>query len=588
MNTAPAPVPLAFDSAAGPCFGWYHPPADNARDTVVVMCPALGYEASCAYQSWTRLAGLLAAAGLPVLRFDWHGSGDSAGDDRLLRLDDLRASVDAAMAEARRLSGCTRVALLGLRMGAMLALDAAARAGGVEAVAAWAPCTGKGFARELRALAMARGELGGTLEAQGLACDEDALRDLQGLAPATLPHRPAARVLLVARDDLGGAETLFESALRSRGCHVTLERWPGYARAVAEPTHPVDLGNTLGSLAGWLAERAGPAASTPPRPHVSSQLQAGAAIEQPWRFGTDGRLFGILARPSAGGAAPGQVDTAVLLLNVGGNPRTGPHRLYVTLSRALAASGLTVLRLDVAGIGDSPGEFPHTAAMWQRATADVRAAMDSLQPLGLRRFQLVGICSGSYLALETALVDERVCRQVLGNTRVLEYDTGSAPWQGAMQRHYKSMRYYGRALARAGVWRRLLRGQVDARGIAARAVVLAQARMSRGLARLLGRGPARDSLCEKFLHLSRRGTRTLIVMSEQDDGLDYLDFHLGRNAAHLRGEPGFELQLVPGADHTFSTQAMQQRLVEILRQEMLACPAEDEAATVLQARVAHV
>lgn len=589
--------PFALDSAAGRCFAWWHPPQGTARNLVVVMCPALGYEASCAYQPWLQLARSLAAAGLGVLRFDWYRSGDSAGDGGVLDLASLRASADAAIDEAQRLSGCSRVALAGLRMGGLLAMDAAARRGGVDALLAWAPCTGKGFVRELRALAMARGAMAdasirtgsdGVLEAQGLLLDAQSQEAFKALAPGGLDARPAPRVLLVARDDVAGSEAVFEEALRRLGSHTTTVPWPGYGAMVAEPTHPVDVTATLESVTGWLRDQGETQAHAAGEALPEALIATPTATETPWAFGAGGRLFGILSLPRGSAALSAPQDSAAILLNVGGNCRVGPHRLYVTLARTLAASGMPVLRMDVAGLGDSPGEFPHTAAMWQRATADVQAAMDSLQPLGLRRFHLVGICSGSYLALETALVDARVCSQVLGNTRVLEYETGTSPWQGSMERHYKSMRYYTRALRRVDVWGKLARGKVDVQGIAARVAMVAQARLSRAFARLLGRPTAEGGLLRKFRHLSRRGTRSLIVMSEQDDGLDYLDFHLGRNAAWLRGEPGFALQLVPGADHTFSTQAMQQQLASLIQRELLDSPAEADAKPVIAPRVAPV
>jgi hypothetical protein len=67
------PVPVTF---AG-CFGWLHP-APGRRG--VVLCNAWGQEALCAHRSWRLLAMDLAAAGLPTLRFDYPGTGDSLDD----------------------------------------------------------------------------------------------------------------------------------------------------------------------------------------------------------------------------------------------------------------------------------------------------------------------------------------------------------------------------------------------------------------------------------------------------------------------------------------------------------------------------
>src|SRR3954467_14174163 len=74
-------APVTFDAAGEWCHGWYHAPAGRSRDLVVVLCPPIGYEGICGYPVLVQIARTLAAGGLPVLRFDYHGTGDSAGDD---------------------------------------------------------------------------------------------------------------------------------------------------------------------------------------------------------------------------------------------------------------------------------------------------------------------------------------------------------------------------------------------------------------------------------------------------------------------------------------------------------------------------
>ena len=69
---ASGPVAVSF----GDCFGWFHPAAGNKA---VLLCGALGYEGFCAHHPWRILADQLQAAGLPALRFDYQGTGDSLG-----------------------------------------------------------------------------------------------------------------------------------------------------------------------------------------------------------------------------------------------------------------------------------------------------------------------------------------------------------------------------------------------------------------------------------------------------------------------------------------------------------------------------
>jgi pimeloyl-ACP methyl ester carboxylesterase len=360
--------------------------------------------------------------------------------------------------------------------------------------------------------------------------------------------------------------------LAALGADVTSTVWPGYAVMMAEPHDAKLTPETLDSITRWLSDahpvRDESPAAAPELPWPQG-WRASAVIETPVRFGADGDLFGVLARPAVSSRGP-RADSAIVLLNVGGNYRIGPNRVYVKLARELGAAGYRVLRMDVAGVGDSRVQDDFTAdCMYRdRATADVKAAIDMLGQRGCSRIFLMGICSGSYLAFQTALQDERVAGQVIVNARLLEWDAEKdGPWQASMRQYYKSTRYYRQALLRGDVYARLLRGEVDVRGIARRFIDLARARVRRLADRLLGR-PPQEGVLAKMKHACSRGVDTLVAMSEEDDGLDYMQFHLGSGGAKMRGHAGFRMVLIPGADHTFSTVASQRALVRVLREHL--------------------
>lgn len=567
--------PLVFHTWAGACFGWFHAGAAPRRQLAVVMCRPLGYEALCSYRTYTQLAETLSAAGFDVLRFDYHGCGESpGGDGDPRRVEAWLASIHAAVDKARRLAGTTRVALFGLRFGATLVVQAALDRGGVDALMLWAPCaSGRGFVREMRAAEAARALASPAtgLEALGTLFTPDTLEAMQRLDAAKATAAPAHDVLIIGRDDMPGEGPL-PRHFRDLGADVTHTVWPGYAGMMAEPHEAVLAPDTLASITQWLCSRHprpgidAPVVEAPPWPGPGA---AGPVLESPVAFGRDGALFGMLAEPSAGTASL-RTDTAVLMLNVGGNYRIGPNRNYVKAARDFAAAGYRALRFDISGIGDSRVEagFSGDSMYRARATVDVSAAIDMLAARGCRRFFLMGICSGSYLAFQTALKDTRVTGILLMNPRLLEWDADrSGPWQASMQQYYKSTRYYRQALLRSEVYARLLRGKVDVRGIAQRMWHLARARIARAWDKLRGR-PPQEGVLAKFRHLSRRGVETLLVMSEQDDGLDYMQFHLGLDAGRMRGHKGFRMVLVPEADHTFSTVASQRALLAVLREHL--------------------
>ncbi len=552
---AAAPVPVRFDAAGSWCFGWYHAPQAPWRDTVVVLCPPIGYEAVCSYPSLVQLARHLADAGWPVFRFDWHGTGDSAGDDQQpARVAAWLASAASAIAEARRLSGASGVALFGLRLGATLAVEAAARCGGVDSLLLWAPCpTGKAFVRELRAVGADVG--GGALLAMGHHFREDTLADLLALDATRPAGPPARRALVIGRDDLP-VEGPLPKALRSAGVDCEYRVLPGYAALVGEPRQGVLTPQVLASLEDWLrrspaAQRRDDAVRLPDAdatPAVTTDVR-----ETPLQMGAGAALCGILAEPAAGPDASRRGQTGVVLLNVGGNYRIGPHRVYVNMARALAAAGYRVLRLDLAGIGDSP---PAPGKPWanlydKESAQDVAAAIDALALQGCREFVLMGICSGSYVAFQSALADPRVDGLVLMNSRLLEWTPGKAGdgWQDSMQQYAKSTDWYRRALLQPENWLRILRGQVNLRLIASRFLALAAARLKRAVSREAG---GQESLTARMQRLCRRGTDVLMLVSDADDGRDYVEFHFGAGGRRMRAHANFRMAYVPDADHTFS------------------------------------
>lgn len=588
-----AAVPITFDSPEGACVGWWHAGAAPLRPSVVVLCRPMGYEALCSYRTYTQLAQTLAQAGFDVLRFDYQGTGDSpGGDEDPRRVEAWLGSTVAAIQQARALSGASRVSLFGLRLGATLAIEAARRLGGVADLMLWAPCaSGKAFLREMRAAQAGRADApDGSLEALGMRYSAETIEALQALGAEPLQTAPARRVLFVTRDDLPGEGPL-PARFRALGADVSCCSWPGYAAMMAEPHEAALPADTLASITDWLCSEELPEHRTRTASRVSGfkSLAFGGLVESPVRFGRDGGLYGVLTEPSTAATAGGRGETAVLMLNVGGNYRIGPNRNYVKWARGLALEGYRALRMDVRGVGDSRSSEEFTSASMYRAdaVADVRAAIDVLAARGCRRFWLLGICSGSYLAFETALADPRVNGQVLMNSRLLEWDSErSGPWQTSMQSYYKSTQYYRRALLRSDVYRRLLRGQVDVRGIANRLWGLFAARVQRAVTRTLRMAPPHEGVLRKFKHLSARGVDSLVIMSEQDDGLDYMEFHLGFRGARLQGHENFRMAMVADADHTFSASAGQQAVMEVLREHLAGLHANRTAGASVAARVA--
>jgi len=127
--------------------------------------------------------------------------------------------------------------------------------------------------------------------------------------------------------------------------------------------------------------------------------------EAPVLFGPDRNLLGILTSPQEHETSG---PVACLLLNVGVTHRIGPRRLNVKLARQLAQLGIPSLRLDLSGIGDSAAAHSRTSFR-EQSIRDLQAAMDLVESTtGIRRFVVLGICSGAANGYWLALTDKRV------------------------------------------------------------------------------------------------------------------------------------------------------------------------------------
>jgi alpha-beta hydrolase superfamily lysophospholipase len=131
-----ADMPFFFGPDAG-LFGMYHAPSVPAR-RAVLMCPPLGQDLIRCHRLYRQLAQSLAGEGMAVLRFDYHGTGDSAGDSADVDWERCVRDANTAADELRRRAGVDRVVAFGARLGGGVALAAAEQARFHEVIA-WDP-----------------------------------------------------------------------------------------------------------------------------------------------------------------------------------------------------------------------------------------------------------------------------------------------------------------------------------------------------------------------------------------------------------------------------------------------------------------
>lgn len=269
-------------------------------------------------------------------------------------------------------------------------------------------------------------------------------------------------------------------------------------------------------------------------------------IEQVFTFSCGGeKLLGIVAVPE-------RPQTTGILLVVGGPQyRTGSHRQFLLLSRALAEAGYVVMRFDYRGMGDSTGDLRD----FESINDDIAAAIGAFRATcpGVERIVLWGLCDAASASLLywDATHDETVCGMVLLN-----------PWARSEATLAKTQikHYYGQRLLQPEFWGKLLSGKL---GIGRALSGFASSLMRSRQALADNEGNPAMPFQQRMMRVfeSFPGPLLLILSGNDYTAKEFLqacqDSETGQRA--LAGSCLTRID-VAAADHTFSSREWRQRV----------------------------
>lgn len=573
-------VPCVFKG----CSGFYHP----AGGTIgVVLCSPWGFEDLTMRKSWRLLAEAIATAGYPCIRFDYPGTGNSAGRATdVASIATWTTSIEAAADFLRLNSGVRRFVFIGQSLGAVLAVAAARTRSDVVGVHLITPVVrGRAYVRELAATAtMVAERIGIKLE---LAPDEglsvlgfamsramvESLKsfDLTKIDKLDVPHA----VIYDQVDRKSGVEAA--EHLRKLGLDIAIEALEPYHLFVSDATAiqplPVSAGRIIETL---LNLHPTAATSVPAAPAFPSALVTDTFREEPIRFGVDGDLFGVLCRPPH----ERQGAPAVVLLNRGLNAHIGWRRVSVDQARGLAAAGITSLRIDVAGLGESRDTSgrPANPIYSELLLPDIRAAVDALIARGHERIALAGVCSGAYMALIAARADLRVTDVVAVNAQRFVWNPAESV-EDVIRYGLRSMNDYVGDIKKGNAFKKLLRSRrrivPAARFLARRSLRNLMARVPLKLRSIVLRGSMAARVNAFFEALAANDTRVSLVFSENDPGLMELRHYFGPEGRDLRFD-NVTLSILPDADHNLTaSRAADWMLEHLIAFNTAALPRDD-------------
>jgi pimeloyl-ACP methyl ester carboxylesterase len=202
--------PFYFGTAERRLFGIYEAARRLPVRGAVVLCHPWGSEYIHAHRSMRQLSKTLMIAGFHTLRFDYSGTGDSAGEMTAASLHDWETDIQLAVDELRETTNAASIVLIGLRLGATLAAHVAAAAvTPTKSLVLWDPVLcGENYVNELlRGYQAGWGEremprgrpasFGGGHEIRGFPLTERMALELRTVDLAALAPALPARTLVV-------------------------------------------------------------------------------------------------------------------------------------------------------------------------------------------------------------------------------------------------------------------------------------------------------------------------------------------------------------------------------------------------------
>lgn len=284
------------------------------------------------------------------------------------------------------------------------------------------------------------------------------------------------------------------------------------------------------------------------------------------------KLFGILETPEGEPAG----DTAILLLSPGVKMRVGPQCMYRRIADEALQLRMPVLRFDCYGLGDSEGLLPETLMRdvynhieVGRFVDDTIDAMDWMQrEHGIQRFILSGLCGGAITGLLTGERDHRVVGLLgIGLTAVLASRAADASRYMTEGQLKDASKMYARRLLSPQAWFRLLTFRVDYRLIGR---LIAQ-RFRRSAPKPTAEVPADDNANPRFpsafFSMLERKRPILLIFGGSDRlQWEFEEKFVARHRSRLASLPGYDVHVVPHANHVLSAIEWQREMLDVSRE----------------------
>jgi len=584
-------IPFYFGPDDKKLLGWLHIVKSIPMcETGVVICQSLGVDYMNSYRPLRYMADYSALAGIPAFRFDYHGTGDSSGfNEGGNRLEDWLWSVEEAIRELKKLTGCSRVGLIGFRVGATFA-SILSESMELDFLVLWAACeSGRRYLREIKMLQMSSKNQSEpnekkSIEAAGMVFGQATMSAIDKINLIKLKPR-SSRTLIIPRDDLPINDKLKKAWVKA-GLEVTQLSLPGYTKMVVD-AHYVEVPHeTISRIISWInisateseasmfnSESLAVIKKSIKLKHFSAQQDNETEspceiIENIISYGPDNKRFAILTEPQI---KPHPQHPIIILSNSGANHRVGPNRLYVLLARELSRKGFRCLRIDVNGLGDSviSDSDNENIVYISNSSDEIRMAMQSFGDDYLeRKYIVMGLCSGSYFSFNAALdlKDVNIVKCILINPLTFYWEKGMS-LELSPTKNFSHWNWYMSAIRNPASWIKMLKGKIAfaalTKTVLNRIKIVISSRIS-SIAEdnklndnitngnKLNGNTCKHNLAGCLKDIIYNKTHLYFVLARKDPGYDILMMGAGKVVKKLIRRGEINIDFIENADHTFS------------------------------------
>ena len=277
---------------------------------------------------------------------------------------------------------------------------------------------------------------------------------------------------------------------------------------------------------------------------------------------------------SAADNADRRSNIATICITAGLLHHVGPHRVHVLLARALAKIGISTLRFDLSGIGDSSVRADDLPAQ-EVPVQEINDAIFELETRGFKRFILFGICSGAAQALKAAAGNPKIAGIVLVNTGSDDGNTEVDP-QPAAQMY---LRY---SFWKLNAWKNFFTGKINYRALI---ITLFSALIHKLKGPDKNETSVEERLQSRIQPFMQQGTSILMVLSDRHTQI----YTLYEKAFEKLQCAQFKILVYDDTDHLFTSLSLQQDLIDRICQwsgELAKEEARDTSADFMAETVA--